>query len=141
MAKSELNIKDLFNKKGINFTSQRKLIAETLFKSSRHLRAEELYQLVHKKNPKIGLATVYRTLQIMKDRGLIEKRDFGDGCSRYEDSKVMHHDHLICLKCSRVIEFDEPTIETLQMEVAKKNRFKVLSHRLELFGYCNHCSR
>lgn len=134
-------IKELFSQKGINLTSQRKLIAETLLKSSKHIKAEELYQMVHKKNAKIGLATVYRTLQIMKDRGLIEKRDFGEGCSRYEDSKAMHHDHLICLKCSRVIEFDEPTIETLQMEVAKKNRFKVLSHRLELFGYCNNCSR
>ena len=134
-------IKELFSQKGINLTSQRMLIAETLLKSSKHIKAEELYQMVHKKNPKIGLATVYRTLQIMKDRGLIEKRDFGEGCSRYEDSKAMHHDHLICLKCGRVIEFDEPTIETMQMEVAKKNKFKVLSHRLELFGYCNHCSR
>ncbi len=136
-----LTIKELFSRKGINLTSQRKLIAETLLNSSKHLGAEELYQLVHKKNPKIGLATVYRTLQIMKDRGLIEKRDFGDGCSRYEDSKAMHHDHLICLKCGKVIEFDEPTIETLQMEVAQKSKFKVLSHRLELFGYCNKCSK
>jgi Fur family ferric uptake transcriptional regulator len=136
-----VNIEKVFVEKGISLTSQRRLIAETLLSSSKHLGAEELFYLVHKKNPRIGLATVYRTLQIMRENGIIEKRDFGDGCSRYEDRKDMHHDHLICMKCGNVIEFDEPTIENLQMKVAEKKRFKVVTHRLELFGYCNKCSK
>ncbi|MGQ9629591.1 MAG: Fur family transcriptional regulator [bacterium] len=133
------DIECVFRERGITLTAQRRIIARTLFSLDKHIGAEELYSIVHRKHPRIGLATVYRTLQLLKENGLIEERDFGEGWRRYENVGETHHDHLVCLGCGNVIEFDEPAIEKLQDKVARENNFTPISHRLELYGYCERC--
>jgi len=90
---------------------------------------------------RVGLATVYRTLQLLKDNGLIAEHRFGDRCRRYEQAQTSHHDHLICLGCGAVIEFQEPLIERLQEKAARRHGFSAEHHRLELYGYCRACAR
>jgi Fur family transcriptional regulator, ferric uptake regulator len=108
--------------------------------AGQHLSAEELYVRVKKNHPGIGYATVYRTLKLLADAGLADERRFEDGFTRYEyKSPNSHHDHLICTKCGAIIEFENERIEELQQDVARKNRFLVQSHKLELYGLCAEC--
>ena len=109
-----------------------------------HLSAEELYILVKKQNPEIGLATVYRTLDILAEMGVLFKNDFGDGRIRYEFSRkdeVHHHHHLICLGCGSVSEFDDDLLESLEAVILKKNKFIVKDHELKFYGYCSECDK
>jgi Fe2+/Zn2+ uptake regulation proteins len=109
-----------------------------------HLSAEELYILVKKQNPEIGLATVYRTLDILAEIGVLLKNDFGDGRTRYEFSRKdeqHHHHHLICLECGNVSEFDDDLLESLETVIMKRNKFKVKDHDLKFYGYCNKCKK
>jgi Fur family ferric uptake transcriptional regulator len=125
---------------GLRSTTQRDQILQLFVDAGRHLSAEELYLLVKKNHPGIGYATVYRTLKLLAEAGLAEERRFEDGFTRYEyRSTDGHHDHLICTKCGAILEFENEQIEQLQHHVAKKNRFLVQSHRLELYGLCSEC--
>jgi len=125
---------------GLKSTSQRDKILDVFVKAGRHLSAEELYARVRKSHPGIGFATVYRTLKLLAEAGLAQERRFDDGFTRYEHaSPDAHHDHLICTRCGAIIEFENERIEALQQDVARKNRFKVLSHKLELYGLCEVC--
>jgi len=125
---------------GLKSTRQRDEILNIFVSAGRHLSAEELYLLVKKSNPAIGYATVYRTLKLLAEAGLAEERHFEDGFNRYEYRATDgHHDHLICTKCGAILEFENEQIELLQHHVAKKNRFLVQSHRLELYGLCSEC--
>ncbi|RKX77935.1 MAG: transcriptional repressor [Spirochaetes bacterium] len=133
------NIEKTLHEKGITPTMQRRIIAQTLFSMGKHVGASELYSIVRQKNPGIGFATVYRTLQLLKENGLVEQRDFGDGKKRYERRDETHHDHLVCINCGKVEEFDVPVIERLQEEVAREKGFNMVDHRLELYGYCKKC--
>jgi len=127
--------------KGLKSTSQRYDIVKAFLKSKGHLSVEDLHHKVQKFNPKIGYATVYRTLKLLTDSGIAVERYFDDGQTRYEHlSPEEHHDHLICVKCGNIIEFEEKKIEALQDDVARDHGFKVLSHKLELYGYCNSCN-
>jgi Fur family ferric uptake transcriptional regulator len=127
---------------GLKSTSQRDNILHVFVEAGRHLSAEELYARVKKAHPGIGYATVYRTLKLLAEAGLAEERRFEDGFTRYEyKSSDGHHDHLICTKCGRILEFENERIEQLQYDVAKKNRFKVQSHKLELYGLCFECQK
>ena len=127
---------------GMLHSSQREQILDIFLKAERHPTINDLYDLVRKKNPKIGLATVYRTMRVICDAGLARETDFGDGLRRFEHKhKHQHHDHLICLKCGRIIEVMSPEIEKLQENLAKKHRFKAVRHRMEIFGICRSCNR
>lgn len=126
--------------KNLKSTSQRDTILNVFVEAGRHLSAEELYARVKKSHPGIGYATVYRTLKLLAEAGLAQERRFEDGFTRYEHaSRDAHHDHLICTRCGAIIEFENESIEALQQDVARKNRFKVLSHKLELYGLCTGC--
>ena len=126
--------------KNLKSTSQRDTILQVFVEAGRHLSAEELYARVKKSHPGIGYATVYRTLKLLADAGLAQERRFEDGFTRYEHaSQDAHHDHLICTRCGTIIEFENESIEALQQDVARKNRFKVQSHKLELYGLCAAC--
>ncbi|MFO1518900.1 MAG: Fur family transcriptional regulator [bacterium] len=137
-----LTLKDFkrsLSEKGIRHTKKRDIILETLFRSGSHLTIEEVHERVRKVDPKIGYVTVYRTLRLLKECGLAHQWQFGDGHSRFEKVSDHHHDHLICLKCGRIIEFEEDEIEKLQEKVSRENNFKIVSHVHEIFGYCSRC--
>jgi Fur family ferric uptake transcriptional regulator len=126
--------------KGLKSTRQREIILEEFLRASSHLSTEELYLRLRRKNPQIGYATVHRTLKLFAESGIAEQRHFGDGQARYEASgHDEHHDHLICVVCSKIVEFEDPRIEQLQDEVAEKHGFSIERHRLELYGRCENC--
>lgn len=126
--------------KGLKSTRQRSDIIKTFLKSNGHLSVEDLHHMVQKINPRIGYATVYRTLKLLTESGLAAERRFDDGYTRYERlSPEEHHDHLICLNCGDIVEFEDQRIEELQDEVADKHGFRVVSHNLEMYGYCKEC--
>jgi Fur family ferric uptake transcriptional regulator len=126
----------------LKVTKERSAILRAFIESERHVTAEDLHREMKKKGSPIGLATVYRTLNLFCACGLAEQRQFGDGQARYELTyNVNHHDHLVCTQCNRIIEFENLDIEKLQEKVAKKNHFTIYSHKLELYGLCSICSR
>ena len=125
---------------GLKSTGQRDDILRIFVEAGRHVSADELYHLVRKAKPRIGYATVYRTLKLLSDAGLAHERRFADGFTRYEyNASDAHHDHLICTRCGTIIEFENEKIEQLQRLVAKRNRFLVQNHKLELYGLCAGC--
>lgn len=121
-------------KKGLRLTGQRRVIATVLEEADDHPDAEELYQRCQKSDPNISLATIYRTLKLFEDSGILVKHDFGDGRARYETADRAHHDHLIDLTTGDVIEFVEPAIEALQEKIAARLGYRITGHRLELYG-------
>ncbi len=129
-------------KKGLRSTAQRRVIAEAFFDGPHHITIEELLARVRQRDPHVGYATVYRTLKLFTECGLAQERDFGDGRTRYElsdESADHHHDHLICLVCSTVIEFHDDKIETLQAKVARRFGFRAERHKHEIYGTCSTC--
>lgn len=128
--------------RGLKATSQRDDIAHVFFDADRHISVEELYNEVRQVNPHVGYATVYRTLKLLKECGLAAERHFDDGEARYEKAEEEdghHHDHFICERCGRIVEFENDEIEALQESVAKKLGFVITRHRLELYGICREC--
>lgn len=123
-------------------TPQRQTILRTfLGNPDQHLSAEDVYMLVKNLYPDIGLATVYRTLDILSDINILQKNDFGDGRTRYEFSRKDEHQHhhLICMRCGNVSEFDDDLLESLETMITKKNQFRVIDHDLKFFVYCQNC--
>ncbi len=130
------------NKKGLRSTTQRRVIAETFFNGPSHVTIEELLAAVREDDPRIGYATVYRTLKLFTECGIAAERNFGDGPSRYElsdQSTDEHHDHLICLDCGKIIEFHDERIEKLQEQIAAQLGFRIASHKHEIYGHCAEC--
>lgn len=129
-------------KKGLRSTKQRDHIVEAFFAHPDHVSIEELLARVRERDSAIGYATVYRTLKLLTESGVANERKFGDGLTRYElaDGDA-HHDHLICLECQKIIEFEEPEVERLQEEIARKHGFLVRSHKHEMYGVCADCQR
>ncbi len=119
--------------KGLKMTGQRKIIAKIISDAKDHPDVEEIYNRAHKEDLRIGIATVYRTVRMFEEAGIIEKHDFGDGRARYEESSGEHHDHLIDIKTGKVIEFHNAEIERIQEEIAKKLGYELVDHRLELY--------
>lgn len=119
---------------GLRMTGQRRTIAEVLDTASDHPDVEELYARAAARDPKISLATVYRTVKLFEEAGILEKVDFGDGRARYEDAERDHHDHLIDLDTGKVIEFVDEEIEALQEKIARKLGYRLTGHRMELYG-------
>lgn len=130
----ESKIEKLCVEKGLKMTGQRRIIARTISEASDHPDVEEIYKRALKKDDKISIATVYRTVRMFEEGGIIEKHDFGDGKSRYEESSDDHHDHLINIKTGKIIEFHNEEIERLQEEVAKKLGYRLVGHKLELYA-------
>ena len=129
-------------KKGLRSTDQRRLIVETFFKSPNHVSIEELLAQVRTQDPKVGYATVYRTLKLLTECGVAFERRFGDGLARYElADEASHHDHLICVDCGTIVEFEEERIEALQEAVAEKYGYELRSHKHEMYGVCPDCQR
>ncbi len=125
--------------KGLKSTRQRDIIVEEFFKHHEHLTVEELWGRARKIDAKIGYATVYRTLKLLSESGLAHKRQFGEAQARFEHVTDHHHDHLICMGCHEIIEFENDQIEHLQDKVCKKHKFKLVHHKMELYGYCDKC--
>lgn len=133
---------DYMAKKGLRSTEQRRLIVDTFFASPAHITIEELLANVRASDPKVGYATVYRTLKLLAESGIAHERRFGDGVTRYEiaDEEDEHHDHLICVECGKIIEFEEPQIEELQERIAAKYGFILKTHKHEMYGTCAECA-
>lgn len=120
--------------KGLKMTGQRRVIAKVISDSNDHPDVEMVYQRASAIDPKISIATVYRTVKLFEEAGITQKHDFGDGRARYEESGEEHHDHLIDLKSGKVIEFTNELIEELQRKIAEQLGYKLVDHRLELYG-------
>lgn len=125
---------------GLKHTRQREAILEVFLGTRGHITGEDLARKVRELHPRIGYATVYRTLKILCEAGLASERHFEDGATRYEP-KRKHHDHLVCVRCRKIIEFRSSSIERAQREVARHHGFHLLRHRHELYGYCKECWR
>mgnify|MGYP000636568856 CR=1 FL=1 len=120
--------------KGLRMTDQRRVIARVLSDAIDHPDAEELYRRASAIDPHISIATVYRTVKLFEDAGILERHDFRDGRSRYEEVPENHHDHLIDMNSGEVIEFIDPEIEALQDKISEKLGYRLMGHRLELYG-------
>ena len=130
----ENRIERLCIDKGMKMTEQRRVIARVLSTAKDHPDVEKVYQRASEMDPKISIATVYRTVRLFEEANIIERHDFGDGRSRYEEATDEHHDHLIDIQSGEVIEFQNQEIEALQEEIAEKHGMKLVGHRLELYG-------
>ncbi|HCL67337.1 MAG TPA: transcriptional repressor [Rhizobium sp.] len=134
MSEITKTLEELCVERGMRMTEQRRIIARILEESDDHPDVEELYRRSVKIDAKISISTVYRTVKLFEDAGIIERHDFRDGRSRYETVPEEHHDHLIDLKSGAVIEFHSPEIEALQERIAREHGFRLVDHRLELYG-------
>ncbi len=127
--------------KELKLTSQRRTILRRAVGAEGHFSADRLLELSKKADSTISKATVYRTLALLKESKILEEQDFGDGRKVYERAQGRkHHDHFICIKCGRIIEFENDPIERLQDSEAKKHQFRVVYHSLKLFGFCRSCA-
>ena len=120
--------------KGVKLTEQRKIIAKVMSEANDHPDVDELYTRVSKIDPKISIATVYRTVKLFEESGIVAKHDFKGGKARYEELSESHHDHLIDVKTGEIIEFVDEEIEKLQKKVAEKYGYELVDHKLELYG-------
>jgi len=136
---------------GYRLTIPREVILDVLSKTSKHLSAEDIYLEVHKSYPVVGLTTVYRTLELLTNMGLISKFDFGDGKARYELSigpkGTRHHHHLVCSECGRVIDYidfiddEKELLGQIEKGLSKKFKFKITNHLIQFYGLCEKCNK
>ena len=120
--------------KGLKMTGQRRVIARVLSEATDHPDVEEVYRRASEIDPRISIATVYRTVRLLQEADILERHDFGDGRARYEEAPEEHHDHLIDVRSGRVVEFHSPEIEALQQEIARRHGYELVGHRLELYA-------
>ena len=133
---------DYLKQKNLKWSQQREFILDLFLSTHSHITTEELYQLARRKIPQIGYSTVHRTLKLLSECGLASERHFSDRYTRFESKqKDQHHDHFICTKCGKIIEFENKKIEKMQDSLAKQKGFKVTHHRLELYGMCRTCTK
>ncbi len=131
---ANIDIEALCQARGLRVTEQRRVIARVLSEATDHPDVEELHRRATEIDRGISIATVYRTVRLFEEAGILERHDFRDGRSRYEPATDDHHDHLIDLETGRVIEFQDPTIESLQEEIARRLGYRLVDHRMELYG-------
>jgi len=125
-------------RQGLRLTTQRRVIGEVFFDGGKHLSLEEIHELAREKKASIGYATVYRTMRLLVEGGLATENKFGESQTRYEpDLDGEHHDHLVCVVCGDIQEFEDDVIEARQAEVASSRGFTILTHRLEIYGRCS----
>lgn len=127
-------------RKGLRSTDQRRVIVDTFLASADHVSIEELLTRVRSHDPRVGYATVYRTLKLLTECGVANERQFGDGLTRFElADESSHHDHLICTACNGITEFEDERVEVIQDEIAARYGFRLRSHKHELYGICQTC--
>jgi Fur family transcriptional regulator, ferric uptake regulator len=131
---SKIDLEALCNQKGMRMTDQRRVIARVLGESADHPDVEELHRRSAAVDARISIATVYRTVRLFEEAGILERHDFRDGRSRYEVTPDEHHDHLIDVESGQVIEFHDEELEALQKRIAEKLGFELIDHRMELYG-------
>jgi Fur family transcriptional regulator, ferric uptake regulator len=129
-----IDLEALCAERGLRITEQRRVIARVLSESEDHPDVELLHKRANAIDPKISIATVYRTVRLFEDAGILDRHDFGDGRARYEASPEAHHDHLIDLETGKVVEFVDPELEALQRQIAEKLGYRLVDHRMELYG-------
>ena len=129
-----IDIEALCADKGLRITEQRRIIARVLSEAEDHPDVEALHACASAMDPGISIATVYRTVRLFEEAGILERHDFGDGRARYEAAAEAHHDHLIDVETGNVIEFVDEELETLQRRIAEKLGFRLVDHRMELYG-------
>jgi Fur family ferric uptake transcriptional regulator len=134
MSGRRIDIEALCAEKGLRITEQRKIIARVLSESEDHPDVEALHARASTIDSGISIATVYRTLRLFEEAGILERHDFGDGRARYEAATEMHHDHLIDVETGKVLEFVDDELEALQREIAERLGFRLVDHRMELYG-------
>ena len=120
--------------KGLKMTGQRRVISQVLSEAEDHLDVEEVHRRAVRLDPRISIATVYRTMRLLEDADVVEKVDFGDGRARYEEKRGEHHDHLIDTRTGRVIEFTNPELEAMKERIARELGYRIVGHRLEIYG-------
>lgn len=130
----KIDLEQLCTDKGLRITEQRRVIARVLSESEDHPDVEMLHSRANKIDPGISIATVYRTVRLFEEAGILDRHDFGDGRARYEAAPEAHHDHLIDVETGKVIEFVDPEVEALQKQIAEKLGYRLVDHRLELYG-------
>ena len=131
---------DYLQERKLKLTPHRQLILDIFLNHEGHRSVEDIYRVVRKQDPRVGYTTVYRTMKILVECGLAREIDLADGITRYEHLyNHEHHDHMICMQCGRSIEFYDPGIETLQDEASAQLGFKVLDHKLQIYGLCRDC--
>ena len=130
----KIDLEQLCADKGLRITEQRRVIARVLSDSDDHPDVEQLHERASKIDSGISIATVYRTVRLFEEAGILERHDFGDGRARYEAAPESHHDHLIDVETGNVIEFVDPELEQLQKQIAEKLGFRLVDHRMELYG-------
>lgn len=139
--KLKVNLKE----KGYKLTPQRRSIVDMIINNEgKHLTVEEIYDLVKDECPEIGLATVYRTVQLMEEIGIVSKLNLNDGCNRYEiihEYENHQHHHLVCTNCERVIEVEDDLLEVLEHKIEEKYNFKIKNHSVKFYGICSNCSQ
>ena len=130
----KIDLEQLCADKGLRITEQRKVIARVLSDSDDHPDVEQLHERASKIDSGISIATVYRTVRLFEEAGVLDRHDFGDGRSRYEPAPESHHDHLIDVESGKVVEFVDPELEALQKQIAEKLGYRLVDHRMELYG-------
>ena len=129
-----IDLEQLCADRGLRITEQRRVIARVLSESDDHPDVEQLHQRASAIDPKISIATVYRTVRLFEEAGVLDRHDFGDGRARYEPAPEAHHDHLIDVESGKVVEFVDPELEALQKQIAEKLGYRLVDHRMELYG-------
>lgn len=138
VARLRTQLSSYMAEQGLRSTGQRRVIIERFFESKGHFSIEDLLATVRRTQPGIGYATVYRTMKLLTASGIAHEHKFGDGLARYEPvDEETHHDHLICIECGRIQEFEEPLIEDLQERIAQRYDFSIVDHKHELYGICS----
>lgn len=139
-----IKLKENLKEKGYKLTPQRRSIVDSIIDNEgKHLTAEEIYDHVKIDCPEIGLATVYRTIILLEELGIVSKLDLGDGCSRYElvhDEESHQHHHLVCSDCGKVIEVEGDLLEVIERNIEEKYKFIIQNHSLKFFGKCSECA-
>lgn len=148
MSTNQEMFKELLKENGLKVTTQRIAILDVLqSRPDTHLTAEEIYEHVRELHPEIGLATVYRTIQLLSDLHLIDKLNLDDGYVRYEIGKkhgglgTHHHHHLVCLECGKVLSFEDDMLESLENRIKEAMNFEIVDHEVKLYGYCKDCQK
>ena len=132
--KQRIDLEQLCADKGLRITEQRRTIARVLSEAEDHPDVEQLHLRAAAIDPGISIATVYRTVRLFEDAGILDRHDFGDGRARYEAAPEAHHDHLIDVESGKVVEFVDPELEALQRQIAEKLGYRLVDHRMELYG-------
>ncbi len=135
--------KDLLKANSLKFTTQREIVLKTLYENDEHFTPEGLYLLIKEKYPdvKAGIATIYRTLNLLEESAIATSISFGSAGKKFELGVKPHHDHMICEKCGKIVEFENSEIEKKQLEIAKKFGFKLTGHLMQLYGICKDCQK